>query len=220
MQPASGFKETGANLKHRPGERSEGGGSGGSGGESVTMPVSEHYGLGYLGASLGNQAFHSAASSSLQQQQQQQQHGQWSPEIAARAARGGSQRFQQAFQDHLESMRPHSGSGGLGGSEATFPTSVIGALAAGQNVPHPLDLDTSQEKVFQDHPELFKQFQQQAAQIPQPPPAGVPMTAESSSGSSGDARSGVDYGRVGRESTHDPASVDRDAAAVMRALGL
>ena len=234
MQPASGFKETGATLKQMSGEAMAGDGSSSgstdgsgnglsfSGGESVTMPIHAHYGLGYLGASLGNQAFHSAAASSLQQQKQQQQQ-QWNPEMAAKEASGGSQRFQEAFQEHLENMQHQHNPGG---SEAVFPTSVIGSLTADQQVPHPLDLDATQEKVFKDNPELFKQFQQQAAQIAKPPtvlpplsPSTVPslhnddLMAGAASGSSGSQIGGD--GEV-----QDSSAVDRDAAAVMRALGL
>ena len=75
-----------------------------------------------------------------------------------------------------------------------------------------------QEQVFQDHPELFKQFQQQAAQIPQPPPAGGPASSFSGSQGGGDGGGAADGSSV--ESARDPGSVDRDAAAVMRALGL
>ena len=214
MQPASGFKETSASLKNSPlggnegvGSNIDGGHSGGAGTNSVTeVPVSEHYGLGYLGASLGNQAFHSVASANLEQQRNQHaQRNHWTPEVAAQMASGGTQRFQQLFRDRIEQMQ-NAGQGSE--ASASFPTSVMRSLADGQTVPHPLDLDPSQEEVFRKHPELFKQFQQQAAHIM---PRNRDSAAQKSEGPSA-AHS------TGSESTD--SGVDGDASAVMRALGL
>ena len=224
MQPASGFKETGASLKQgesfdrgiSSGSSSSGrSGSAGNAG-SISMPVHEHYGLGYLGASLGNQAFHSATTSSLQQQRQ----ASWSPEAAARAASGGSQRFQRVFQDRLESMQQQQQQRSVHGSGSSspvtaFPSSVIGSLAVGQQVPHPFDLDASQEKIFQEHPDLFKQFQEQAAQIPRAQSTDSAINPGGVDGSHGSSTESA-----GGESVGAQGSVERDAEAVMRALGL
>ena len=222
MQPSSGFKETGASLKTAQagtGSKisgqtdSSGTTSGNIGIDSLSVPVNDHYGLGHLGASLGNQAFHNVATMSLNQQHRFHDHA-WDARAAADAARGGSQRFQQAFQDKLEKMQQqqqqqqqqqHTRSG----SGLVFPNSVIGSLTAGQKIPHPMDLDASQQKVFRDNPELLKQFQQQAAQIPKT----LPLQPKPAAASSATAAP-----RGNKAGGPDP--VDQDASAVMRALGL
>tara|TARA_B110000090_G_C13184361_1_gene370494 strand:+ start:54 stop:647 length:594 start_codon:yes stop_codon:yes gene_type:complete len=168
MQPA-GFKETAASIK-----------------PNSTQPhlsfdgLSPSSKLGHLGASLGNAAFHTVAS-------QQQRHDTMD-DVSAHAVALTS-RFQSTFQNQMQLIQDQRqkamstaavhAAGGSGGDTKTTrppvpkPTTAIPSMAdmmkkkdaAQATEPVPVALSVQQDLFFKTHPDLYKEFQQQQADL-------------------------------------------------------